>query len=150
MKFCDLETMDAIFRAMKRTAGLYTDDLGREDLMIQLIALVLSPKINNSSFSSPISSHSMSDNHNIMAMPKNSRTLFKMSLPCATKAGFSFNLQPLPPWVNPPNPSGQESENPIRVGFWSTSPFIELPWCACSSSLLKQYIPEHSVFYFLL
>ena len=92
MIFFDLATIDAILRAMKRTAGLYTDDLDRKDLMIQLIALVLSPKINNSSFTSPISSHSMSESHNVMAIPKNSRTLFEMLLPCATKAGFSFNL----------------------------------------------------------
>ena len=96
MKFCDLETIDAIFRAMKRTAGLYTDDLGRDDLIIQLMALVLSPRINNSSFTSPSSSHSMRDSHNVIAIPKNSKTLFETSLPCATRAGFSFNRQALP------------------------------------------------------
>ena len=97
MKFCDFETFDDIFHAMKRTAGLYTDYLGRDDLMIQIIALVLSPKINNSPFTRLISSHSMIESHSVMAIPRNSRTLFEMSLPCATNAGFSLSLQPLLP-----------------------------------------------------
>ena len=146
MKFCDFETIDTTFCAMKRKVGLYTDDLGRVDLMIQLIALVLSPKINSSSFTRPVSSHSMSESHSVIATPRNSKTLFSISLPCANNTGFSLRLQPLPPWVNPSNPKGRESENHMRVGLRSTSPFIEMPWCAYSSSTSQSIASSISSF----
>ena len=105
--------------------------------MIQLRALVLSLNINISSLSRPISSHSMSDSHGVIVISRNSSTLFSALFLCANNTGFSLSLQPLHPWVKHLSPKGRESENPIYVRFLSTSPFMEMPLCACSSRMFQ-------------
>ena len=58
---------------------------------------------------------------------RNSRMLLALQADEVIDFGFTFNLQALPLLVNPPNPSGQESEKVSLVGFLIVSPFSDIP-----------------------
>ena len=59
-------------------------------------------------------------------------------------AEFNLSLQSRPPWVKPSRPKESKSENPIRVGFRSTSPSIDMPLCAYSSRVSHSMISSIS------
>ena len=108
------------------------DLVGREERQIQWTALVLSPRASMISSTRPSSSHSFNDNQIVMHIPRNSRALLALSTPHIGDEGCIFNRQARPLCVNPPSPSGQESEKPSRVGFRIVKPLSEIPSCALS------------------
>ena len=95
------------------------------------MALVLSPNAKiSSSFRPRFFSLSRSIQREI-TIAKNSRMLFALQADKIRDFGFTFSLQAVPQLVNPPNPSGQESEDVSLIGCLRVRPFNEILWLAC-------------------
>ena len=63
----------------------------------------------------------------VITIARNSKMLLALQADEVLDFGFTFNLQALPLLVNPPSPSGQESENVSLVGFLIVSSFSDIP-----------------------
>jgi len=91
------------------------------------MALVLSPNAKISSSLRPWSSSSRRRIHREITIARNSRILLAVQADEVLDLGFTLSLQAVPQLVNPPNPSGQESENVSLDGCLRVRPFSEIP-----------------------